>query len=799
MIETKKNVIHSCHHCGDECKGDRIEKDGFYFCCNGCESVYTILNENGLCNYYDLDKFPGQSQRNKFIEGKFAYLDNDELIQKLTTYSSEHIQVMVFTIPSMHCNSCIWLLEKLYKLDKGIVSSSVDFYRKTIQLKINPAETSLRKVVELLTAVGYEPEITLEKIAQDSVKAARKSRLLKLGVAGFCFGNIMLMSFPDYLANTYHDPFLENIPFRWIGMLLALPVFFYSASEFYTNAWTGLKKKMLNIDAPVFLAVLVTFLRSVYEVVTGISGGYFDSMSGIVFFMLLGRVFQDITYKYISFDKNSSSFIPIAIAKKTGDRFEYVQVTTLEKGDIIAVRNDEIIPVDGWLNSGRAAVDYSFVTGESEPRYFHAGEKLFAGGRQTGASIELTVAEKINESYLRSLWKSNFHTERQQRAYEESYIHKVSKWFTLILFIIGAITFTWWMFNDATKALDALTTILIVACPCVLLLSHAFAYGFLAQVLNRNKIYLRDVFMVDRLLKVNHIAWDKTGTLTSAESKTCKWQGIALTNELKNSIYTLASQSAHPKSKLIQQVFSSFGKSALDQFISESGKGISGIIKGKRIKIGSALYIGTEMDALNRTFVSVDDRMIGYFEFNSVVKDELPQIIRDLSKNYPMSVISGDNDADRHLLSSVFPAATDFHFNAMPEDKVKLISELQRGNKTCAMIGDGMNDADALMQSDLGIAIAGQNAHFVPACDIYVEKDSFRYIAALFSFFVSARRVVLISFLFAILYNSVGLFFAVTGSLTPGIAAVLMPLSTLTIIAITFFGIRIRAKQLGFS
>ena len=277
--EEKK--IH-CYHCGEVCITTGIQQDEKPFCCEGCKMVYQVLNKHALCEYYNLNENPGITQRVKLRKDKFAYLEDPAIHSSLISYKDDKQVHVNFYLPQMHCSSCLYLLENLHRLEPGIVSAKVNFTRKEADIVFLVKETTLRKVVELLTRIGYEPYISLRDL-KDKRPAINKSMLYQLGVAGFCFGNIMLMSFPEYLGIDASEALLRGV-FRWMNFVLAIPVFLYSALPFYQSSWKSLQHKFLNIDAPIALAIIITFIRSAWEVLSGTGGGYFDSMSGIVFF-----------------------------------------------------------------------------------------------------------------------------------------------------------------------------------------------------------------------------------------------------------------------------------------------------------------------------------------------------------------------------------------------------------------------------------------------------------------------------------------------------------------------------------
>lgn len=330
----------------------------------------------------------------------------------------------------MHCSSCLWLLENLYKLNDGVIACKVNFPRKEADIIFDHNKISLRKIAELLTSIGYEPYISLNNLEKKQ-KFYDRSKIFKLGVSGFCFANIMLMSFPEYFGIDAKEQGLVNV-FRYLNLILSLPVFFYSATEFYKSAWAGLKHRFLNIDAPIVLEIFIAWVRSVYEVLTGTGSGYFDSMSGIVFFMLVGRVLQDKVYRQLSFERDYTSYFPIAVTRLKNDGEEVVTLPDIKLDDTLLIHSHEIVPADGIITKGKALIDYSFVTGESMPVAKEMGEIVYAGGKQLDGNIEVLVIKEVTQSYLTKLW--NMDQTKQPQVNERSFVHLLARYFTLILF-----------------------------------------------------------------------------------------------------------------------------------------------------------------------------------------------------------------------------------------------------------------------------------------------------------------------------------------------------------------------------
>jgi Cu+-exporting ATPase len=786
----------ACYHCGESCQSEIVHFDAKDFCCEGCKTVYDLLKENSMCTYYNLNENPGISQ-GKFIHSvKFDYLDNENISSKLVLFSDENQVHITFFIPKIHCSSCIWLLENLHRLNPGIVSSNVNFLRKEATMIFNPKLVKLSEVATFMGYIGYEPLINLNDLEEKAEKKTNNNQVLKIGLAGFCFGNIMMLSFPEYFAfgNFYDQKNLSHF-FAYLNLCLALPVFFYSASEFFVSAWRSLRYKYLNIDAPIALAILVTFSRSIYEILSQTGPGYMDSMSGIVFFMLLGRYFQTRTYETLSFERDYKSYFPVGVTvKKENGREVNIPVSELKKGDRILIRNNELIPSDSILISIQAHVDYSFITGESAPVKKVAGELIYAGGKQLDGAVELEVINPTSQSYLTQLWNRD-QVEATISA-NQTFVDKINKYFTFVVLSTAIFAGVFWLVNDSSKALNALTAVLIVACPCGLLLTTTFANGNILRILGRNKFYLKNAGVIDNLAKADTIIFDKTGTITNGSA--VEFVGPRLSETIKNAISSLAAQSSHPLSRIIYENFSSNKKLEVNEFKELPGKGILGIVRGKNIILGSEFLItGSEKSSNNfstKVFLMIDGNVIGYFNFKNAYRPGLNQLVNSLKEDFDLKLLSGDNDAEKENLEIIFGENATLLFNQKPEDKMQFVQNLRKRNRQVIMIGDGLNDAGALQQSNIGIAVSDDTNNFSPACDAILDGSSFDKIPAFIQLAKSGKKVIIATFIISLIYNIVGLTFAVQGILSPVVAAILMPASSISIVLLTTFSTSLIAR-----
>jgi len=766
--------------------------------------VYLLLNENDLCIYYDFDKNPGIKAKGKFVSERFAYLDDEATVKKLVQFSSASQTNVTFSLPQMHCSSCIFLLENLHRINPGITKSQTNFQRKEVFIIFDPQLISLRKVVELLAFIGYEPNISLKDTVSKKTSTFNRQRIYKIGVAGFCFANIMMLSFPEYFSSGNIEQTGLKETFTWLNLLLSLPVLLYSASGFFVSAWKGLRQRFLNIDAPIVLAIVVTYARSYYEIVSGHGAGYLDSGTGIVFFMLIGRWFQDKTYDSFSFDRDYRSYFPLGVSVTSNGVEKNIPVTQLKKGNHIIIRNEEMIPADALLLSGNANVDYSFVSGENTPVQKQRGELIYAGGKQMGSAIELEVAGDVSQSYITQLWNNDiFHNKKNG---EKSFIHPWSRYFTLALFTVAAVTLIFWWINDPSKILPAVSSVLIVACPCSLLLSATFTYGNMLRIFGKNKMYLKNASVMEALAKVNTVVFDKTGTITQNHSSAVSYQGTPLTERELVAVKNITRQSSHPLSKIISTWLQVRGEKNIPviAFKEYTGKGLEGNVNNIDVKMGSARFINqfnhgfASYDTGTHVHVMLNNVHMGRFEVSNQYRDGIKPLVNSLKeKGLMLSLLSGDNDAEKNNLEKVFGNDIPLQFNQSPQQKLDYVEKMQQNGANVLMLGDGLNDAGALMQSNVGIAVSDNTAQFSPACDAILDGSKVQLLDKFIAYARSGKNIVTASFILSILYNIVGLSFAVQGLLSPMVAAILMPASSISIVLLVTLLSSLSARSKG--
>jgi Cu+-exporting ATPase len=804
----------ACSHCGTRA----FHAGEYSFCCTGCRTVFELLHENGLGEFYSLSETAGVRISRATGADQFKFLDEPAVRERMVDYADARVTRVTFHVPAIHCLACVWLLENLFRLNPAVGQSRVNFPRKEVSLAFDTAKARLSEVVTLLASLGYEPELKFSDLERPAARTSRRL-WLQLGFAGFAFGNAMLFSIATYLGlDAFSGPTFRQLV-GWISLVLALPVVTYSALDYWRSAWISLRQRLLNIDVPIAAGIVAIFAQSTYEVITGRGEGYFDSLCGLLFFLLLGKLFQQKTYDRLAFDRDYKSFFPLSVTRRSSRREEahfkangseslltsvatrgneeHVSLAQLAVGDRLILRNGELIPADARLIEGPALIDYSFVTGESEPVEKKPGDYLYAGGRQIGGAIEVETVKAVSQSYLTSLWNQDaFRKDKAEslNALTNQYSQRFTK--LVIAVALGAAAF--WAWANPALSLKAFTSVLIVACPCALALAAPFALGTAQRVLGRRQVYLKNPYVLETLANVDAVVFDKTGTLTAAGAGAVTWAGIELTEAEERWLYSMTRHSTHPLPVRIGEAIArEHFPDPVRSFLETAGCGMEGSVAGHEIWMGSAAwlesrgaerseppYVGSyRAEGGSTVHVAIDGKYRGAYVLASALRPEADRLVRELSAHYDLALLSGDNERERERFTALFGAGTHLEFNQSPLNKLGFIRQLQRAGRTTMMVGDGLNDAGALKQSDVGVAVAENVTAFSPASDIIMAAGRVPQLADVLRFSKQSVRVVRGAFLISAVYNVVGVAIAASGHLSPVVCAILMPVSSITVVA----------------
>ena len=780
----------TCYHCGEPVVGKPITTDNHSFCCSGCKSVYLVLKSSDLDSFYSIENQAGNRPGSKSKE-QYRFLDTENFRKKFVEFEDDEMAKVTLFLPQIHCSSCVYLLENLSKINPLIKHTQVNFPKREATI-IFAQEMLLSDVATLLETIGYTPNFGNRK---DQEKKLDRVFLYKIGIAGFAFGSIMLWSFPEYLGID------ENYaPFRtftaYLSLLISLPVLFFSARDYFISAYKAIQNKSLNLDVPITLGIIALYYESTWSILRENGPGYMDSFAGFIFFLLIGKWFQHITYRSLSFEHDNSMYLPIAVCKLHEGKEIYVEVEKLEIGDVFMVRNEEIIPCDSEIISDDARIDYSFVTGEAEPIKKSKKDFVFAGGKILGQPVHFKVLKESSRSHLTQLWNDVM----QQKDPKEhvSLQDKLSVYFLSAVLLISGGSAVAWYFIEPASIIHIVVSILIVACPCALALSSPFTLGNTLQWMGKRGFYLKNTAVVEKMNAITDIVFDKTGTLTTPRMH-IHFVGEGLSDSEKNQITSMTYASTHPLSRALHSLLKQEGHQELDEvdsWVEIKGEGISGQIRKSEYRIGKASFCGEESNNTIETevWIAVNNKVKGKFLFQQQMRQGIEKLVESLG-DYPIHVLSGDNEKDLNRLEALFPISTSIFFNQTPADKFNYIQQLNQKGKKVLMIGDGLNDSGALGAASVGIAVSENLSQFTPSSEVIIEASKLTRLHTFLRAAKNARLILKICLAFSITYNSLGLSFAISGHLTPFVAAILMPLSSITIVFLSTLLVRILNRK----
>ena len=806
VTTTATKKVTACYHCGQACDAQRFSDGDRLFCCAGCLSVYHLLQGSHLDGYYRDDTTPGLRPASE-ISVRHAYLDDPAIQSRLLDYQDAERSRVHFRIPQMHCAACVWLLERLFQLREGILKSEVNFPERAVTIIFRHEQISLRQVVELLANLGYEPQITLDSLDRKITRNPNVRLYARIGIAGFAFANIMLFSLPEYFSGGLSEQSL-SLTFRVASLLLATPVLLYSASDYFRSAYQGLRERFVNLDVPLSLGIGMLYFRSLFDIVTNAGPGYLDSFTGLVFFLLLGRLFQQKTYDRLSFERDYRSYFPISAIKVVGSGQTTVPITELKPGDHIMVRNQELVPADGVLLNGPARLDYSFVTGEAALQSVEPLQKVFAGGRQIGGAIELEVIRSVSQSYLVGLWGSQNLPKDKNRT-TATLANSVGLWFTGAVLVIAASASIYWGIVDPARIMFAVTSVLIVACPCALALSSPFVLGTASRLWGKHGLFVRTPMVVEAVSTINSIVFDKTGTLTHSSDREGRFARDTMNDRERSLVYSLVSQSTHPVSRAIARALAGSGAVLVSDYREFPGEGISAMVDGHEVQVGRAGWLAKGREEVTRsdrgtstghaTHILIDGICLAEYIAASQFRDGIKEAADELKQNYAISVMSGDTSREETAVRMLLGEKVTARFGCSPHDKLDGIAAMTASGNRVLMVGVGLNDAGALQAATVGVAVTEDSSAFTPACDAILEANSIRLIPRFVAMARRCRVLIWWSFALSFLYNAIGLSFAVTGYLSPVVSAILMPTSSVSVVLFAVLSTRWAARREGLS
>lgn len=784
-----------CAHCGLPAPQGSSD-DAPVFCCQGCRLVHDALHGAGLGDYYDLRAQFGSSQASEAarapgVKSCYEHFDDAVFLQHMGA-TEGHAQLR---LKGLHCAACVWVLERLPKAVPGVRSARVDYGSSRITLDWDPEHTSLGRIAGFLEDLGYPPDV-LERPDAQRTRASR-SEVWRLAVTGALAGNIMLASVALYAGELATMEWGFVSLFEWLSLLLSIPAVTWGAWPFYRGAWAGLRMGVLHMDLPIALGVLGGFLGSVLGVL-GHGEVYFDTIAILVFLLLLGRSLQQRGQRHVM-DQGEmmQSLSPPVARRRVGDDWVETYVGRVVVGDEVRVDTGEVIPVDGRVRSGRSHVDQSLLSGESRPLPVTTGSRVYAGTRNMSGALRLEVTATGTQTRVAAIARGLSGDDRA--AHIKQLADRVAGWFVAAVLLFATLGGVVWWVIAPERAFDVVVAMLVVSCPCALGLATPMALTVARGRAARCGILLRTSAALEALARVRRIVLDKTGTLTAGRLSVVR---ADLSDASVAALVAAVERGAeHPIAQAIVRWAEARDASIapiVAAFEEHAGDGVTASVDGRSVRIGrlgwiphqptweAAIAAALALGA-SPVLVEIDGVVAGCLALGDQVRPEARSVLAHLrSLGKTLEIGSGDHPALVADVAATLGIAV-ARGGLSPEDKAALVeSAPDSSGAGTIMVGDGINDALALKRATVGVAVRGGAEAALSVADVYLVGGDLRSLAALFD---GARRtlgVIRTNLVFSLVYNVVFATLALTGHITPLWAAVLMPLSSLTVVGSSF-------------
>lgn len=776
----------SCLHCGAPVSSRAKEQ----FCCQGCSSVYALLQERGLQTFYVLrnrSARPHEPISTPSATEKFAYLDDPEFLKE---YADESGLQMRFYLEGVHCAACVWLTEKLPKFAQGVTSLKLDLSSSvaTVQLDSGGRFSSAARE---LARLGYRPHPVKHGESDELQKKENRRHLIQLGIAGMVSGNIMLLAVSLYAGA--NGTMAET--FRWISFFLFLPVLFYCANPFYRSAWAALRKKQVSVDVPIVLGLLVGTTASIANLFRGAEHIYFDSISTLIFLLLATRyLLKKVTQHSLKASQVLHFMVPSKARRFNPDssNWEEVRTDALMKGDLIRVLPGECFPVDGEVVQGESGVNLALLTGEVLPQAIRPGSRVNAGTWNQHAPLKVNVLAAGTGTRLGKILLA-MEQGLDAKAPIVSQLDRVGQWFVTAALLLIGVGFLLGLPHGLHEAVNRAVAVAIIVCPCTFALATPLAFSLATGRAAKNGILIKGAEFIERLSHIDTVFFDKTGTLTFGELEVTNW--TELEPGALRALLALESHSPHPIARAILRHFQATSRlPKVEGYLERPGFGISGRVDGVLFELGSS-PIGSASNGkteglsggvISRVSVLREGKLVGVVTLSDIIRPDSKQRIEELRRlGLKVHIISGDSSQTVSLVAQALEIAkSDSVSQATPEMKSLQIMASPKG----LMVGDGANDAIALASAYASVAVQGGMEMSIRAAGAYSTKPGIGSIPALIIIARQTMRVIRRNLGFAVLYNVIGIAAALSGHLNPLFAAVLMPVSALTVFLSTIIG-----------
>lgn len=765
----------ACELCGLECEAATPHS----FCCSGCANVYSILAESGVQDFRNSEIFRRSLEMGLISTGARARETGG-------VPGGTELREALYRIDGMWCGSCAWLISHALGRVRGVVSADVQFSTDLLKIRYAPQYVPVTRITETVESLGYR---ATEFRAEDGKSAsAWRDLYLRLGVAGFLWLNVMTFSTVIYAS--YFEAITESAR-RYVPvvlMLLTAPVVFYSAMPIHRLAWAGMRQGVLRVESLLSLGILAAFGYSAVQAAVNGPHYYFDTACAIVTLLLVGKVLEREAK-----DRTSRAVLSLyrlmprkALVEQDG-REHYVSVEALRPGQMFLVKPGERIPADGVVVEGESAVDESVLTGESQPRLRTAGDPVVSGSSNTGSPLRIRATRTGSDSTLALIVQSVERALSSRTGWERT-ADRLSRWFVPAILATAAAGAAALLVSGlgTHEAIMRGLAVIVISCPCALGIATPLAITAAAGQASRKGILIGDLGVLEQVRKIDLVVFDKTGTATEGRFQLIEMDAPHGVSGLLARAASIERYSEHPIAKAIVAKAREFGLAleSAERVVARPGTGIEGWTQGEHVSIHrGAAHPEWERKGYTVVEVSVNGVPAGSFGLGDRLRPEMPAVVEQLRRRgIRTALLSGDS---AHTTSIVAAQAgvDEFRSGVLPDAKASAIAGFQRGGRTVAMVGDGVNDALALAMADLGIAMGSGADLAMNAASVVLMSGSMSRVLDVFDIASRTLRVIRQNLFWAFFYNVVGVTLALAGVLHPVLAAVAMSISGFTVVA----------------
>ena len=761
-----------------------------YFCCKGCQGVYHLLKSEGLDSFYEKLGNNTLEPANK-KETDLAKFDMEGFKKKYVRVNKDGFNEISLIIEGIHCSACVWLNEKVLHNQKGIIEATINYSTNKAKVVWDEDEITLSKIIDTISSIGYNAYPYDPKLQEERAIKARNDYYSRILVGVFATMNIMWIAIAQYTGYfTGMEQSHKNI-LNIAEFILATPTLFYSGWIFFKGAWYGLKNRFINMDLLVASGATLAYIYSIYAMITQKGEVYFDSVTMIITFVLVGKYLEILSKKRAvdTLDKIVGSMPTEVLVVKNGQK-SLVAVENVEVGDTIELKAGEKVAVDGILLNGSAMFDESSLTGESEPVLKTEGDEVLSGTICIDSVIRYRVTKRVNDSLLHNITQMLSDAVTKKPKIEQL-ANVISGYFSIAILSIAILTFLYWLsVASFEKALIVAISVIVIACPCALGLATPMATLVGLSKSAKNGILFKEATMLETMAKANCLAVDKTGTITQGSPSVVKFEKKEEFDE--SILYRLVESSTHPVSqgvkKFLEERFENFQNINLRDIKSIQAKGLvanisSGSVAGGNLELLKQIGVDFEYESENSLFIFVQDGEVkAVFELKDELKNGVKELVKYLNeKNIEIVMLTGDNEKVAQRVAKEAKIEKFYH-SLFPQDKARLIDEFHKSGKIVVMAGDGINDSIALAKSDIAIAMGSGADIAVEVSDVVLLDDSAKALKEAFilsrNTFINVKQ----NLGFSILYNLVAVPMAVMGYVNPLVAALSMSLSSLVVV-----------------